>query len=99
MVNGTNIIYKMYNFQINLQKYFYCIELYIILAAMKDKKGKQNLQILIHGMDAKVYDAVVKMAAQDKRSVGKQAEWMLYKFIEAATPEVLYIKPLKTETK
>jgi len=72
----------MYNFQINLQKYFYCIELYITLAAMKDKKAKQNLQILIHGMEEEVYKIVVQLATDEKRSVGKQAEYMIAKFIE-----------------
>ena len=72
----------MYNFQINLQIYFYCIEMYIILHPMKDKKVKQNLQILIHGMEEEVYNTVVQLAVNEKRSVGKQAEYMIAKFIE-----------------
>jgi len=54
---------------------------------MKDKKAKQNLQILIHGVDEKVYKAVIRMASEEKRSVGKQAEYMLAKYIECQTPE------------
>ncbi len=69
--------------KINLRKYFICIEMYIILQPMsKDKKPKANIQLLIHGMDINVYKVVLKLAKEEKRSAGKQAEYMLSKFIE-----------------
>lgn len=49
---------------------------------MKDKKVKQNLQILIHGIEPDVYNTVVQLATDEKRSVGKQAEYMISKFID-----------------
>lgn len=49
---------------------------------VKEKKKKVGLQMLIHNIDEGVYKAVIKLAFEEKRSVGKQAEYMLKKFIE-----------------
>lgn len=45
----------------------------------KPKKPKKNLQMLIHQMDEDLYHGIIALAAQEKRSVGKQAEYMLQK--------------------
>lgn len=51
----------------------------------KGKKGKNARQLLIHQIDEKVYNAVVQLATKEKRSLGKQAEYMLSKFIEQSS--------------
>jgi hypothetical protein len=44
---------------------------------MKGKKTKDNFQILIHHMDQGLYKTIVSLAEREKRSIGKQAEYML----------------------
>lgn len=62
------------------------LEVYVnvlyICVMVKGKKDKKKLQMLIHDMDESVYNAVVKLAEEEKRSVGKQAEYMLAKYLE-----------------
>lgn len=48
----------------------------------REKKKKNGNQMLIHDIDQEIYDAVVKKAADEKRSVGKQAEYMLKQQLE-----------------
>jgi len=66
---------------------------------MKGAKGKKNtFQILIHNMDEATYKAVKELSENEKRSIGKQAEYMLRQFVIANTPEQLFIQPLKQTT-
>ena len=63
---------------------------------MKGIKGKKhNFQILIHNMDETTYKAIKELAENEKRSIGKQAEYMLREFVINATPEKLFIQPIK----
>lgn len=56
--------------------------MYIIFVGMKGVKPKKKLQVLIHDIDENVYNALIKLAEDEKRSVGKQAEYMISKQIE-----------------
>ena len=70
----------------------YCFQIYFVFvftecicmfADMKGDKGKkENFQILIHHMDEKVYKAIKILAVNEKRSMGKQVEYILQHFIE-----------------
>ena len=59
------------------------------------KSKKHNFQILIHNMDEATYKAVKELSENEKRSIGKQAEYMLRQFVINTTPEKLFIQPLK----
>lgn len=39
----------------------------------------RKYSILIHNLDKRIYDAVVKMSVEERRSIGKQAELLLAK--------------------
>jgi hypothetical protein len=39
----------------------------------------KKYSILIHNLDKRIYDAVVKMSSEERRSIGKQAELLLAK--------------------
>lgn len=54
---------------------------------MKGIKEKKKLQILIHDVDESVYNGVIRLAEEEKRSVGKQAEYMLAKYLEKLQKE------------
>lgn len=43
----------------------------------KREKAKNNFQILIHDIEESLYKSIVSLAQKEKRSVGKQAEYML----------------------
>jgi hypothetical protein len=49
----------------------------ILRSMPKAKKTKSNFQILIHQMDQELYKTIVSLADNEKRSIGKQAEYML----------------------
>lgn len=46
------------------------------------KKENQRLQIVIADVGERTHKAVKKLAEAEKRTIGKQAEWMLEQYIK-----------------
>ena len=54
-----------------------------MFAPMKGVKGKkENFQILIHHMDERVYKAIKELSVKEKRSMGKQVEYILQHVVD-----------------
>lgn len=49
---------------------------------MVKEAAKKSHQILIHQINPKTYEKVVKLAKKEKRSVGKTAELMLEYYLD-----------------